>query len=143
MATISTPRSNVPSLTSYITTGVIAGVISGVLNVIVLYVGKAMGITFEIIGQPGMPLTALDFMPVFMFSLVPAIGAAFLAWGLNRYVPRGNAIFIGIAIAFLLVSFIPDLTMPDPVTNGTRYGLILMHIVAGAVITYMLARRAA
>jgi Family of unknown function (DUF6069) len=131
-----------PSIVSYLQTGVIAGVIAAIGNVIVYFVGQALGASFDIIMQPSTPVVPLPIVAIVMFSVVPALGAALLAWALNRYIARGNAIFVGIAVVFLLLSIIPDITMPDPVTNATRLGLIVMHFVAGGVITYMLSRKA-
>lgn len=139
--TLTTIRTT-PSIVSYLQTGVIAGVIAAIVNVIVYFVGQALGASFDIIMQPGTPVIPLPIPAIILFSVVPALGAAVLAWALNRYVARGNAIFVGIAVVFLLVSVIPDITMPDPVTNATRLGLMVMHFVAGGVITYMLSRKA-
>jgi hypothetical protein len=143
MTTSTLNNTTTPSIVSYLQTGVIAGVIAAIANVIVYFVGQAVGASFEIIMQPGTPITPLPIFAIVMFSVVPAIGAAVLAWALNRYVARGNQIFVGIAVVFLLLSLIPDITMPDPVTNATRIGLIIMHFVAGGVITYLLSRKAA
>lgn len=142
MATTSINTNATPSLVSYLQTGAIAGVIAAIINVIVYFIGRAVGVPFDIIGQPGTPIMPLPVFAIVMFSVVPGIGAAVLAWLLNRYTARGNTIFVGIAVVFLLLSLIPDITMPDPVTMGTRIGLIIMHFVAGGVITYMLSRKA-
>lgn len=139
--TLNTNRTT-PSIVSYLQTGVLAGIMAAIVNVIVYFVGQALGASFDIIMQPGTPMIPLPIVAIILFSVVPALGAAVLAWALNRYVTRGNAIFVGIAVVFLLVSIIPDITMPDPVTNATRLGLIVMHFVAGGVITYLLSRKA-
>lgn len=139
--TLNTSRPT-PSIVSYLQTGVIAGVIAAIANVIVYFVGRAVGASFDIIMQPGTPVIPLPIVAIILFSVVPAFGAAVLAWALNRYTARGNTIFIGIAVVFLLLSLFPDITMPDPVTNATRIGLIVMHFVAGGTITYLLSRKA-
>ncbi len=131
------------SIVSYLQTGLIAGVIAAIGNLLVYFVGRAIGVSFDIIMQPGTPITPLPIPAIILFSTVPTLGAAVLAWGLNRYVARGNTIFVGIAIVFLLLSLFPDITMPDPVTMSTRLSLIVMHLVAGGVITYLLSRKAA
>lgn len=133
---------SVPSLIQYLITGITAGVIGGVVNIILFVIGQSLGVPFEIAVPPLNELNPLNPQVVFMFSFVPGIGAAVLAWLLHRFVPRGKTIFLVIAILFLLLSFIPDITMVDSVTVGTKAGLILMHIVAGGIITYMLHRKA-
>lgn len=143
MATNTLNRSTTPSVVSFLTTGAIAGAIAGIANSIVFLIGQALGVPFEI-ATPDMPqLTALNVIPVFLFSFVPGIVAGLLAWLLHRYTSRGNSLFVGIAVVFLLLSFIPDIAMPESVTMSTKAGLILMHIIAGGIITYMISRKTA
>jgi hypothetical protein len=144
MTTTSTLNTNsTPSITSYMITGIIAGAIAGGINIILFLVGQALGVPFEIAVPPDFVLTPLTLQPIFLFSFVPGIVGAILAWIFNRFVPRGNTVFVVIAVIFLLLSFYPDIAMPETVTVGTKAMLILMHIVAGGIITYMLSRKAA
>lgn len=131
------------SIIRYLQTGLIAGVIAAIANLIVYFVGRSMGVPFDIIMQPGTPITPLPIPAIILFSGVPALIAAVVAWGLNRYVARGNMIFVGIAVVILLVSLLPDILMPEPVTMSTRFGLIVMHLIAGSVITFLLSRQTA
>lgn len=144
MTTTNTLNTNTkPVITSYLITGIIAGAIAGGINMILFLIGQAMGVTFEIAVPPDFQLNALNLQAIFIFSFVPGIVGAILAWILNRFVSRGNTIFMGIAIVFLLLSFTPDIAMPETVSIGTKTMLILMHIVAGSIITFMLSRKAA
>lgn len=144
MTTTNTLNTNTtPAITSYLITGIIAGAIAGGINMLLFLVGQALGITFEIAVPPDFQLNPLNLQAIFLFSFIPGIVGAILAWIFNRFVPRGNTVFVVIAVIFLLLSFAPDLAMPESVTVGTKTMLILMHIVAGGIITYMLSRKAA
>ncbi len=139
--TLKTTRT--PSITAYLITGIIAGAIAGGINMILFLVAQAAGVPFEIAVPPDFQLNALNLQAIFIFSFVPGIVGAVLAWLLHRFVPRGTVVFVVVAVLFLLLSFAPDIAMPDSVTPGTKASLILMHIVAGSVITFMLNRKAA
>lgn len=132
-----------PGITVYLITGIIAGAIAGGINMVLFLAGQALGVPFEIAVPPDFQLNALNLQAIFIFSFVPGIVGAVLVWALNRFVPRGNMVFVVLAILFLLLSFAPDLAMPDSVTPGTKISLMLMHVVAGGIITFMLSRKAA
>lgn len=77
------------------------------------------------------PLTVTLPMVVFVSAL-----AALLGWGtlavLERATRRGTRIWVGLAVAVLLVSFAP-LAAPGLAT-GTRIVLGLLHLVVGATL---------
>ncbi|MET8525957.1 DUF6069 family protein [Micromonospora sp. NPDC005172] len=62
--------------------------------------------------------------------------AALLGWGLlavlERVSARATTIWTGIAVAVLVLSLVPA-SLVDA-TAGTRFALVLMHLVVGAVV---------
>lgn len=74
------------------------------------------------------------------FTLVLAL----LGWGalavLERYIRRARTIWTMIAIAVLMLSFVPILGVEA--TSGTKSVLSLMHLAVAAVLIPMLRRSA-
>ena len=76
-----------------------------------------------------------------LFTVVPAIVAVLLYAALIRFTSNPARIFTNIAIVVLILSLIPDLTYIPSVpgaTSGQTAILMLMHVVAAAVIVWML-----
>ena len=76
-----------------------------------------------------------------LFTVVPAIVAVLLYAVLLRFTSNPARIFTNIAIVVLIVSLIPDLTYIPSVpgaSSGQTAILMLMHVVAAAVIVWML-----
>src|SRR5215213_1995166 len=76
-----------------------------------------------------------------LFTVVPAIVAVLLYAVLMRFTNNPARIFTNIAIVVLILSLIPDLiyipTVPGA-TSGQTAILMVMHVVAAAVIVWML-----
>ncbi|MFG3556901.1 DUF6069 family protein [Micromonospora sp. NPDC047557] len=68
--------------------------------------------------------------------LVTSALAALLGWGLlaalERLSARATTIWTGIAVAVLVLSLVPA-SLVDA-SAGTRFALVLMHLVVGAVV---------
>ena len=76
-----------------------------------------------------------------LFTVVPAIVAVLLYAVLMRFSGNPARIFTNIAVVVLVVSLIPDLTYIPSVpgaTAGQTAILMVMHVVAAAVIVWML-----
>ncbi len=76
-----------------------------------------------------------------LFTVVPAIVAVLLYAALLRFTSNPARIFTNIAIVVLIISLIPDLTYIPTVpgaSSGQTAILMLMHVVAAAVIVWML-----
>src|SRR5918998_5605099 len=76
-----------------------------------------------------------------LFTVVPAIVAVLLYAVLMRFSGNPARIFTNIAVVVLIVSLIPDLIYIPSVpgaTSGQTAILMLMHVVAAAVIVWML-----
>lgn len=109
------------------------GLVAALLSLLILVIGQAVSGPFLIPAQPGAAeLAPLPIPALFGATLVPALAAGLLLWGLSRVVARPLTLFTGLAVLFLLLSFIPVLSLP--VDGGTRLGLGLMHLVAAGSI---------
>jgi hypothetical protein len=117
-----------------------AGVVAAVVNLIVYFIGAAAGAPFLVIMTPGTPPMALPAIAFVFACIIPALVGAGLYALLGRFTRRGTAIFIGIAVAFALLSLLSPLTMP--VELSTRLLLALGHLITAAIITWGLVRYA-
>lgn len=111
-------------------------VVAAVLaNVIVYYIGSA------IVDYDPQFVVLNDVSATILFTVVPAIVAVLLYAGLLRFAVNPARTFTIIAVVVLIVSLIPDIlyipTVPGSTVGQTAI-LIVMHIVAAAVIVWML-----
>lgn len=118
--------------------GAIAAVAAPLANLLVFFlVPWLFNFALEIpVMGPGSPIGPLPPFMVVLSSFVPAVGATLLLAVLRRFTARPVILFRGIALGFLLLSFIAPLTLPVPL--NVRLTLASMHVVAAAVITYVL-----
>ncbi len=117
----------------------IAGVIAAVINVILFFVGGAFvgGIDVDI-NQVG-EFTPLPFYFPAFASIVPMLVAGVGLWIARRFIPRGNTVFVvGVAILTLLSLFSP--LGSTVATTSAGIVLALMHLVAGGVMIWYLAK---
>jgi hypothetical protein len=120
-------------------TALTAGAIAAVANLVVYFIAGAANVPLQIATPGSSQLERLQFLPVALASLIPAVAAAAALLILRRFTPRADTVFQVIAAVFLLVSFSGPLGMP---TDGaTKFVLNLMHVVAGVIITIGLTRR--
>lgn len=116
--------------------GGIALVASIVATALVYLVASSLGTFFQsyINPQLGRPIGLGE---VISATSMGAIGATVVLALLNLFTRRPVAIFRWIALVVLVLSFVTPFTLP-----GAPLGLILtlesMHVVAAAVITYVL-----
>ena len=105
--------------------GGIAVGLSVVANAVVLVAAQALEIAPD--------FRALTFPPVLFLS---AAGAVAVYWLLHRRVGRPARTFRRIAVAVLVVSFVPDLALlaiDDAATVPGVIVLVVMHVVVAAV----------
>ena len=108
--------------------GGIAIVLSMIANAVVLAIVQALEIAPD--------FQALTFPPVLFLSAAGAVGAVAVYWVFDRRVDRPARTFRRIAIAVLVVSFVPDLALLGLDEAATVPGvvvLMLMHVVVAAV----------
>jgi tryptophan-rich sensory protein len=78
-----------------------------------------------------------------IFTLVPAIVAVLIYAILLRFTRQPERIFTIISVIVFIVTLIPDFTYIPTVpgsSNPQTAILVLMHVVAAVVITWMLTR---
>jgi hypothetical protein len=121
--------------------GVIAAITAMVANIIVFYIGSALGFmpTTYINPQLGRPISVGE---VIGSTIAGAVGATVLFALLARFTRRPVTIFRIVAGIVLLLSFATPFTLP-----GAPLSLILtlevMHVIAAAIIVGVLTTRAA
>lgn len=114
-----------PPISAFLRVGVLAGLLALVVNVALYYAAQAGGFWDLSIQSPaGGPITVA---PVAVFSLLPAVVGALLAWVLVRFVPRGLAVFQIVALAVFTVFLFPPFQLGAP--TGMVWTLQLMHVV--------------
>ena len=114
----------------------LATVIAAVLaNVVFYYIGSALVAydpQFVVLANPSGAI---------IFTLVPAIVAVLLYGVLLRFTRRPARIFMIISAVVFVVTLIPDFTYIPTVPGSSPAQttiLVLMHVVAAAVIVWML-----
>ena len=113
-------------------------VLSAILGVLMVRV-----IALAILTPPYAPGLAMIALPI-VLTLVLCTGAVFVYALVGRFAKKPIRTYLIIAVAFLLVSFLPDLaaiSAPFP-GAGWPYSitLMLMHVVAGFITVYMLIK---
>jgi hypothetical protein len=133
-STTATERSR-PSL---VRRGAVAVVGSAAANALLL----ALVLATDLVG----PFMALTYPPVVFLSVVGALGATGVYALLVRRVAEPDRTFRRVAVAVLLLSFLPDvgLYLADPAaTLGVVLVLMLMHVVVAGVSVAALTGRSA
>ncbi|MCK9929746.1 DUF6069 family protein [Frankia sp. Mgl5] len=99
---------------------------------IVWAIAKAADVEFLVKQGEGNAPTEVGLGIVIVMALV----AALLGWGvlilLERFLSRGTAIWTGLAVLVLLLSFAPVLSADA--TTGTKLSLVIMHVVVAASV---------
>lgn len=115
--------------------GPLAGVAAAAANVVVFYLGVALGLVSDTVSvSNGQPLTATA---VVISSFIPAIAGAILFALLGRFTRRPVRIFRVVAVVVAVLSLVTPFTIPG-ITGGMVFVLLLMHVVAAVVITGVL-----
>ncbi|MDX2136664.1 MAG: DUF6069 family protein [Chloroflexota bacterium] len=118
----------------------IGGVVAAVVNLALFFILPALLNSLLRVRTPqATELEPLPFIAVIMASIVPAFVGAGLLWLLNRFTARPVTIFTVIAVIVTLLSLATPFQLGISTTEAII--LVLMHIVAGAVITYFLVTR--
>jgi hypothetical protein len=106
-----------------------------VANVLVYFVGDA------VVGYDPEFVVLANVSGTILFTLVAAIGAVLVYGALLRYAGNPARTFSVISAVVFVVTLIPDFTyIPSQAgaTNGQTATLVAMHVVAAAVIVWML-----
>ena len=106
-------------------------------NLVVYFIGSALGLY-----NPEFVVLASSAGTV-IFTVVPAVVAVLLYAALLGFTRNPARIFTIIAVVVFVVTLIPDFTYIPTVPGATNVQttvLVLMHVVAAVVITWMLTR---
>lgn len=123
--------------TETVPTGVRSGplaVRAGLAVVLSVLVNGVLVLAFDAAGIAP-DFRALSIPPVAFLSAAGAVGAAAVYWLLGRYVDRPERTFRRVAVAVLVLSFVPDLGLlaADPAaTVPGVLALMGMHVVVAA-----------
>lgn len=84
---------------------------------------------------------ALTIPPVVFLSAVGAIGATVVYWALERYTRDPDRVFLQVAAAVLVLSFVPDVALLELDPAATVPGVIalmVMHVTVAVVSVWAL-----
>ena len=90
------------------------------------------------------PFDALSFPPVTLLTVLGTVGAIFVYGGLTRVVADPDRAFLIVAVAVLVLSFIPDIALLEVDPGATVPGvvvLMLMHVVVAVICVATLTDR--
>lgn len=139
MSTVAAGRVQGVGFGRLLLTGLLAGLAAGVLNVIVYFVGLALGVPFVMPLPPDQALQQIPAVAFVISAVIPALlGAAFYGL-LGRFAAaRATQIFVIVSVVFALLSLGGSLT--PPVELSTRLVLSALHLTTAAIITAGLVR---
>lgn len=113
-------------------------VLSAIIGVLIVRV-----IALAILTPPYAPGLAMIALPI-VLTLVLCTGAVFVYALVGRFAKKPIRTYLIIAVAFLLVSFLPDLAAVSAPFPGAGWPysitLMIMHVVAGFITVYMLIK---
>jgi hypothetical protein len=114
----------------------IAAVVAVVLNVVVYFIGSALGTLPESVVVPpaNLPITVV---PIVMATVMGAVAGTIVYALLGRFTARPVTIFRILGTVVLILSLAQPFIIPNVPLNMV-ITLDIMHIIAGAVIIYVL-----
>lgn len=114
-------------------------IVAAILNVAVF--GVAASIVGPLSGKfdPNAPATALPAFQVVVASIVPAIAATLFTMLLNTFTSKPSRILVFVAAGFTLLSMGGPMSIAEA-SGATKMALALMHVIAGAAITFGILR---
>ncbi len=112
----------------------------GVAVVLAVLVNAVLVVGFGSLNiAPG--FDALTFPPVAFLSAVGAAGAAVVYWALSRYVTDVDGVFVRVAGAVLVLSFVPNIALLALDPAATVLGVIalmVMHVTVAVAAVWAL-----
>ncbi len=127
-----------PSFRSFLAAGAVAAVLGVAINALLFFLARATGAWSGTVLSPmGQPI---DLSAVAALSVGPALVGAILAWALIRWVPRGRAVFLGLAALVFAAFLLPPFQLGAPA--GMVAVLQAMHVVVAAATVTMVLRAA-
>ncbi len=111
--------------------GLVAAVLAALVNAVLWGIARAVGVSLRV-QPPGQPETEIGLPQVVILTVAPLlIGTGFYGL-LRRWSRRPFLIFVILALLVFAVLLVPPFAATD--RPGTRFLLILMHVVATLAI---------
>ena len=111
--------------------GLVAAVLAAIVNAALWAIARAVGVSLRV-QPPGQPETEIGLPQVVILTVAPLlIGTGFYGL-LRRWSRRPFLIFVIVALLVFAVLLVPPFAATD--RPGTRFLLILMHVVATLAI---------
>lgn len=111
--------------------GILATIIAAILNAALWGLARAVGVSLQV-QPPGQPETVVGLPRVILLTVLPLlVGTAFYTL-LRRWTRRPFLIFLVLSLLIFAILLVPPFAATE--RAGTRFVLILMHIVATAAL---------
>jgi hypothetical protein len=119
--------------------GLEAGLVAGLLDVVIYWVGRFLGVPFEV-HRPGGGLILVNWSLVLITCVLAGVMGALLA-AVVRALPQAPT-WVAAGGALLTVASLayPLLLQSADVEPSTRIWLAVLHVVAGVIIVWSLSR---
>lgn len=111
--------------------GLLATIVAAILNAALWGLARAVGVSLQV-QPPGRPEAVVGLLQVVLLTAVPLlVGTAFYTL-LRRWTRRPFLIFMLLSLLIFLILLVPPFASTE--RPGTRFVLILMHVVATAAL---------
>lgn len=117
----------------------IAGVIATVINLVLFFAGGAVVGGIEVDLEQVGEFAPLPFFLPIIASILPMLVAGVGLWVARRFIPRGNTVFV-VGVAILMLLSLASPFMGSVATMSASIVLAIMHLVAGGVMIFYLAK---
>jgi hypothetical protein len=136
---IAPPASANPSVRQLVYAGVVTGAWAAVISLVLYAIGRLLGTDFSLVWWGG---AVQQPIPWIFFLLLPLVSAVLfaLAASLARGLLHARAIAYWVGTALAVASLYPAINQPASVSWGTRFLLILMHLVTWFLVVPQVAR---
>ncbi len=111
--------------------GVIAAVAAALVNALLWFIARAVGVSLRV-QPPGQPETEVALLAVVLLTAVPVLLGAGVYALLRRWSRRPFLIFLVLALLVFALLLVPPFAATE--RPGTRFLLILMHVVATVAV---------
>jgi hypothetical protein len=136
---IGPPASANPGMRSLLYAAVVTGVWSGLACSAIYWIGRAAGVSFEVVTRSVDPIARVPWWAPLLVPIAFAIvGALAATLALGRAHAQRITLWVGTLIAF--GSAVGPLTQPDEVLWSTRMWLLAMHVVTWFLVVPQIAR---
>jgi len=119
--------------------GLVTGIWAGLLCLVIYAIGRAAGVSFEVVGSGAQTSTEVPWPLVALAPVVAALAAALISALVRGRRHAGNIVFWVFSL-LALVSLSGPLLQPSDIGWSTRILLALMHVITWLLVVPQLAR---